>query len=62
MKYSELKRHLSDEGCFVVRQGGNHEIWYSPKTGRSFPLCRHNTAEVYVVTLKKIINQSGINL
>jgi predicted RNA binding protein YcfA (HicA-like mRNA interferase family) len=62
MKYSELKRRLRERGCYVIRQGGNHEIWYSPSTGRIFPVCRHDSEEVYIMILKKIIKQSGIEL
>jgi HicA toxin of bacterial toxin-antitoxin, len=33
----ELKKVLSDAGCYFERQGkGDHEIWYSPITGRRF--------------------------
>ncbi|MBR0110476.1 MAG: type II toxin-antitoxin system HicA family toxin [Bacteroidales bacterium] len=62
MKYSELRRLLYRQGCIVIRQGSNHEIWYSPITGRRFPVGRHDAEEVYIGTLKDIIKQSGIQL
>lgn len=32
----ELKRLLVENGCTFVRHGkGDHEIWYSPLTGRN---------------------------
>jgi len=35
----ELKRLLSEAGCTFKRHGkGDHDIWYSPKTGVSFPV------------------------
>lgn len=35
----ELKRRLSEAGCYFERQGkGDHEIWYSPITERRFPV------------------------
>ena len=35
----ELKKLLEAAGCRLVRQGkGDHEIWYSPVTNRSFPV------------------------
>ena len=35
----EVVRLLKDAGCSKVRQGkGDHEIWYSPITRRSFPV------------------------
>ena len=35
MRYSELKKLLTKEGCYLQREGRNHEIWYSPKTGKT---------------------------
>ena len=33
----EVKRLLREAGCYPVRQGkGDHEIWFSPITGRKF--------------------------
>jgi hypothetical protein len=33
----ELKRILRDSGCTLHRQGkGDHELWWSPITGRKF--------------------------
>ena len=33
----QLKKLLSDGGCYFERQGkGDHEIWYSPLTNRRF--------------------------
>jgi hypothetical protein len=35
----ELKRLLAAAGCRFVRPGkGDHEIWSSPLSGRSFPV------------------------
>ena len=35
----DLKRLLEQSGCSFHRQGkGDHEIWYSPRTGRYFPV------------------------
>jgi hypothetical protein len=34
---AEIKRLLKQRGCSFERQGkGDHEIWYSPITNRSF--------------------------
>jgi hypothetical protein len=33
----ELKKMLSDAGCYMVRSGkGDHEFWYSPINGQHF--------------------------
>ena len=60
MKYSELKRWLRKEGCYCDHEGGNHEIWYSPKTGNKFPIGRHDSEEVRPNTLAAIRRQAGI--
>ena len=60
MKYSELKRKLRKKGCYCDREGGNHEIWYSPITGNKFPVGRHDSEEVKPVTLARIKRQAGI--
>ncbi|MCY3933863.1 MAG: type II toxin-antitoxin system HicA family toxin [Acidobacteria bacterium] len=34
-----VKRRLRDAGCRMVRQGrGDHEIWFSPISGKHFPV------------------------
>lgn len=54
----ELKRLLAAAGCEFRRPGkGDHEIWYSPITGRSFPvdhriLSRH--------TANGVLKQAGL--
>lgn len=60
MTYSELKRHLKKSGCYLLREGGNHEIWYSPITNKQFPVGRHNTEEVRKGTLQNIKEQAGL--
>lgn len=60
MTYSELKRLLKKNGCYFIREGGNHEIWYSPNTKTQFPVGRHNAEEVKKGTLQTIKNQAGI--
>lgn len=35
----EVKEILKENGCWFKRQGkGDHEIWYSPISNRSFPV------------------------
>ena len=40
--YAELKA----AGCYVVRHGGEHDVWFSPKTGKKFSIPRHGSKEV----------------
>ncbi len=35
MKVSELKRLLKEHGCYFVKDGGEHEMWFSPISGKS---------------------------
>ncbi len=60
MKYSELKKLLKMNGCYLVREGANHEQWFSPKTGKTFSVGRHITQEVASGTLRKIKRDAGL--
>ena len=54
MKFNQLTRRLNKAGCFVVRNGGAHDIWYSPITGKLSPVPRHGTQEVPKGLLRKL--------
>ena len=60
MRYSELKKLLKKNGCYIVREGANHKIWVSAKTNRHFTVGRHNNQEVATGTLKSIKKDSGL--
>lgn len=60
MRYSELEKKLKKGGCKVIREGANHSIWYSPVTGKTFPVSRHKTEEIPTGTLKSIIRDAGL--
>jgi Predicted periplasmic or secreted lipoprotein len=60
MKYSELRRILEDAGCWIKRNGSNHDIYYSPISENSFPVGRHTSQEVPNGTLSKILKQAGL--
>ena len=60
MTHSELKRQLKAIGCYVIREGKNHELWFSPITNKQFPVGRHDKQEVAVGTLKSIKRDSGL--
>lgn len=39
MKSSDLIRELAEAGCELKRHnGGSHQIWWSPLTGKTFPV------------------------
>lgn len=54
MRYSELKHKLQKVGCYKVREGANHEIWFSPITKKQFPIGRHDKQEIPSGTLKSL--------
>lgn len=60
MKYSELEKILRNAGCTPHREGGNHRLWYSPITGKTFPVGHHKTKEVPKGTLKSILQAAGL--
>ena len=62
MKYSEVERKLKAEGCYFVRDGKKHPIWFSPITGYEFQLSHHKSEEVKFGTLKSISKTSGVKL
>lgn len=60
MKISELKKMLKKGGCYKIREGGNHEIWYSPITGNTTQVGRHNSKEIATGTVKQIMKDMGL--
>ncbi|MDE5884878.1 MAG: type II toxin-antitoxin system HicA family toxin [Oscillospiraceae bacterium] len=60
MKTSELKRILKKGGCYKIREGGNHEVWYSPKTGKQFTVDRHDSKEIATGTANRILKDAGL--
>lgn len=59
MKNSELLKMLKKAHCFLLRHGTNHDIWYSPRTGKQFAVPRHKT-ELKIGTVKNILKDAGI--
>ena len=49
MKRIELIRHLSKQGCELLREGGRHSIWKNIQTGDMSAVPRHNE-------IKELIN------
>lgn len=60
MKYSELHKKLKEAGCYIIRQGSNHPIWYSPQTEKEFTTSRHESQEVKTGTLNNILKTAGL--
>lgn len=62
MKYNEAEKKLRKAGCCWVENGASHPIWFSPLTGKKFPLSYHGSQEIKPGTLKSIIKLSGVKL
>lgn len=60
MKIKELERKLKVQGCYFMKHGKRHDLWFSPITNSVFPIPRHGAKEVPDGTLDDIIKQSGI--
>lgn len=60
MKTSELIKLLKKNGCYLYRNGKRHDIWYSPITGKQFPVPRHLSQDVPTGTCNSIKKDAGI--
>ena len=60
MTTAELLKLLKENGCTFVRNGGRHDIYFSPITGKQFPVGRHNKEEVPNGTLQNIFKCAGL--
>ena len=62
MKFSELKKILRNNGCYLYTEGSKHEMWYSPITSNYFRVGSHNSEDVKKGTLHGILTYAGIDL
>ncbi len=59
-KFAELKREFKNAGCRLIREGSNHERWYSPITNEEFEMSRHNSEEVKPGTESALRKKAGV--
>lgn len=60
MTSKDLIKLLKDNGCTFVRFGkGDHQVWYSPITGKKFSIA-HPKKQIPIGTLKSIKRMAGI--
>ena len=60
MKTSELIKILKAAGCYLVRHGHNHDMWFSPVTRKKFTVARHPGQDVPIGTVESILKEAGI--
>lgn len=58
MKRAELLKHLRDNGCVFIREGGRHSWWGNPVQGKRSSIPRHT--EINDQLAKKICKDLGI--
>ncbi len=58
MKQRQLLRHLRKHGCYLKRQGKEHELWINPRTGWLEAVPRH--AELANALARKICRSLSI--
>ncbi|HXG18285.1 MAG TPA: type II toxin-antitoxin system HicA family toxin [Methylomirabilota bacterium] len=58
MKRRDLLQHLSQHGCRLVREEGEHSIWENPSANRRTSIPRHR--EIPDFTVIRICKQLGV--
>jgi len=58
MKRADLVRHLTKEGCTLVREGSRHSVFVNIVTKRSSSVPRHK--EINNFTVRKICRDLGV--
>ncbi|MCY4553262.1 MAG: type II toxin-antitoxin system HicA family toxin [Candidatus Poribacteria bacterium] len=58
MKRRQLIKHLRENGCEFIREGGKHSWWGNPERGTRAAVPRHN--EINNITAQKICKELGI--
>ncbi|NLB54881.1 MAG: type II toxin-antitoxin system HicA family toxin [Lentisphaerae bacterium] len=58
MKRKELLKHLRENGCVFIREGGRHSWWKNPRQNRRSSVPRH--LEIPDNLAHKICNDLGI--
>lgn len=60
MKRRDLIKHLTDNGCVLIREGGKYSIFSNPLTQKEVPVTRHPEMESFAA--RKICRLLGIPL
>ncbi|AKD37394.1 TPA: type II toxin-antitoxin system HicA family toxin [Pasteurella multocida] len=59
MNSHDLIKELTAIGCTELRCKGSHHIWYSPKTGKTFPV-PHPKKDLPIGTVRSIKKSAGL--
>lgn len=56
--YRDLAARLKEAGCYFLREGkGSHEIWFSPRTNRTFTVPANIVSRILA---NEILKQAGL--
>ena len=58
MKRRDIIKRLTQNGFRLERRGGNHDIYYNPKSKRTVPVGRHR--EIDDNLAKEIFKEAGL--
>jgi predicted RNA binding protein YcfA (HicA-like mRNA interferase family) len=48
MKYRKLIKHMEAFGCYTLRQGGRHTVYFNPNNGKISTVPRHREIKNFV--------------
>lgn len=60
--FRNREKKVKKAGCYFVRNGKTHPIWFSPITGKEFQLSHHKSEEAKFGTQKSISRDAGVKL
>jgi len=60
MKRNKLIKHLENQGCYLLREGSNHSIYYNPLNSKISTIPRHNEIKFFIAN--KICKDLDISL
>ena len=60
MKTTEFLKKAAKAGCYFVSHGKEHDVWYSPVTGKYFRVWRHGSKEIKGGTLNSMMKDAGL--
>jgi predicted RNA binding protein YcfA (HicA-like mRNA interferase family) len=58
VKRAALVRHLEEHGCWLLREGGHHSVFFNPETRRTSTVPRHREVDDFLA--RKICRDLGI--
>ncbi|MFW5756178.1 MAG: type II toxin-antitoxin system HicA family toxin [Tangfeifania sp.] len=60
MKRRKLLKHLTNKGCYLLREGKKHSIFYNPANGKISTIPRH--PDINQFTAEKICKDLEVSL